>query len=82
MSYCSRCPHHYFEWDTGYSECTRSECDNPPKEVTFTCEVTGKNMYYAHKLRGMRKEVKEAILSRCDCPMPRECDLFEGEVTI
>lgn len=82
MSYCSGCPHHYFEWDTGYSECTRSECYNPPKEVTFTCEVTGKNMYYAHKLRGMRKEVKEAILSRCDCPMPRECDLFEDEVTI
>ena len=46
------------------------------REVTFTCEVTGKKMYYAHKLRAMRKEVKEAILSRCDCPMPRECDLY------
>ena len=25
----------------------------------------------------MRKEVKEAILNRCDCPMPCECDSFE-----
>ena len=78
-SRCHGCPHHYFEWDTGYSECTRSECYNPPKEVTFTCEVTGKKMYFAHKLRAMRKEVKEAILSRCDCPMPCECNLYEFE---
>ena len=54
----------------------------PPREVTFTYEVTGKKMYYAHKLRSMRKEVKEAILSRCDCPMPCECDSFEYEATI
>ena len=76
---CQGCSYNYFEWDTGYSECTYDgdECPNPPKEVTFTCEITGKKMYYAHKLRGMRKEIKEAILSRCDCPMPCECDEFE-----
>lgn len=79
MSYCSGCSYHYFEWDTGYSECTQDECPNPLKEVTFTCEVTGKKMYYAHKLRAMRKEVKEAILNRCDCPMPCECDSFEWD---
>lgn len=77
---CNGCIYRYFEWDTGYSECTKDECPNPTREVTFTCEVTGKKMYYAHKLRGMRIEAKEAILSRCDCPMPCECDLylFEG----
>ena len=25
--------------------------------------------------------IKDAILSRCDCPMPCECDSFEEEVT-
>ena len=82
---CHRCIHQYLEWDTGYTECTIGEenCPyTPPREVTFTCEVTGKKMYYAHKLRDMRKEVKEAILSRCDCPMPCECDSFEYEATI
>ena len=84
-SRCHRCIHQYIEWDTGYTECTIGEenCPYPPpREVTFTCEVTGKKMYYAHKLRAMRKEVKEAILSRCDCPMPCECDSFEYEAII
>ena len=79
-SRCNGCLHQYLECDTGYTECTIGEenCPYPPpREVTFTCEVTGKKMYYAHKLRAMRKEVKEAILSRCDCPMPCECDSFE-----
>lgn len=78
---CHGCYHSYFEFDTGYRQCMadNGECDKDLKQVTFTCEVTGKRMYYAHKLRAMNKEIKEEILSRCDCPMPCECDLFEYE---
>ena len=64
------------EWDTGFT-IDEDKWPYTTREVTFTCEVTGNKMYYAHKLRAMRKEVKEAILSRCDCPMPCKCDSFE-----
>lgn len=75
-SQCYWCSYRYFETSTGYSECTLEECYKHWKEVTFICAKTGKKMYYARKLRSMRKENKEAILSRCDCAMPCECELY------
>lgn len=73
--YCRYCYYSYMEPDTGYTECTKDECYRKWKEVTFVCSKTNKKMYYAYKIRNMRKENKEAILSRCDCAMPKSCDM-------
>ena len=65
------------EPDTGYWECIIDECDRKWKEVEFICTKTNKKMYYAYKIRNMRKENKEAILSRCDCAMPNKCEMHK-----
>ena len=70
---CHGCMYRYFEWDTGYSECEKGEenCHRQPKN--FICTKTGKKMYYAYKVHRMSKKTREAIIARCDCPMPQEC---------
>ena len=79
---CSRCPHHYFEYDTGYSECTKNDdynCDGSIYITDFICEKTSKKMYYEKKVRMMRKEKREEIIKRCDCAMPNECEIIKRE---
>lgn len=79
---CPRCPHYYFEYDTGYSECTKNDdynCDGSIYITDFICEKTGKKMYYEKKVRMMRKEKREEIIKRCDCAMPNECEIIKIE---
>jgi hypothetical protein len=74
---CYRCPHHYFDFETGYSECTRNDdydCDGSIYATDFICEKTGKKMYYEKKVRMMRKDKREGIISRCGCAMSNECE--------
>lgn len=74
---CRQCLHHYFDFETGYSECTRNDdydCDGSIYTTDFICEKTGKKMYYEKKVRMMRKDKREEIISRCDCAMPNECE--------
>lgn len=79
---CSRCPNYYFEYDNGYSECTKNDdynCDGSIYITDFICEKTGKKMYYEKKIRMMRKEKREEIIKRCDCAMPNECEIIRKE---
>ena len=70
---CLGCHYRYFDWDTGYSHCERGEEECPRHPKNFICSKTGKKMYYAYKVHRMEKEKRDAIISRCDCPMPYEC---------
>ena len=77
-SQCYKCQwHKILDWDTGYSECTKSggECTGSQYKREFVCEVTGKKMYYPKKVLMMSKAKRDAIISRCDCPMPTECKI-------
>lgn len=80
---CRRCQYHYVDYENyGYSECTREddfECDGSLYITDFICEKTGKKMYYEKKVRMMRKEKREEIIKRCDCPMPVNCETFKKE---
>ena len=79
---CSRCPNYYFEYDNGYSECTKNDdynCDGSIYITDFICEKTGKKTYYEKKIRMMRKEKREEIIKRCDCAMPNECEIIRKE---
>lgn len=70
---CYGCMYRYFEWDTGYSDCEKNWEDCPRQPKDFICTKTGKKMYYAYKVLRMAKDNREAIIARCDCPMPLEC---------
>lgn len=78
---CCHCQHRYFDWETGYSECTKNgdDCDGSLYITDFICQKTGKKMYYEKKVRMMKKAKREEIIKRCDCAMPSECEILKKE---
>lgn len=72
---CKTCPQ-YDYWDGCMSE---DECDGSLHETTFLCEKTGKKMYSKKRVYMMPKEKREAIISKCDCPFPFECEIRRKE---
>lgn len=74
---CRGCVYRYFEYDTGYSHCEKGWEDCPRQPKNFICTKTGKKMYYGYKVHRMCKEKRNAIISRCDCVMPQNCEWQE-----
>lgn len=71
---CDRCYHNACDGD-----CIHSYCVKQFKNTTFTCKKTGKKMYYARKVERMAKYRREAIISKCDCPMPQQCNMYKEQ---
>lgn len=77
---CKRCQYYDVDYENyGYAECTKedSDCDGSLYTTDFICEKTGKRMYYRKKVLMMRSDKRDAIMQRCDCAMPMECELHE-----
>lgn len=49
-------------------------------EVDFICTKTGEKMYYYPAVMNMNKAKREIIINRCDCSMPKECEMQKTDI--
>lgn len=71
------CDHCYYQLFNG--DCRFSNCQKEFRETTLTCKKTGNKMYYARKVERMPRYKREAIISKCNCPMPQECVMYKEQ---
>lgn len=74
---CKDCPHSYYNSFSEDNHPCGYECNGSIIHTDFICEKTGKRMYYRKKVLMMRSDKRDAIMQRCDCAMPMECELHE-----
>lgn len=72
---CHECQ--YNDYEDG-CQC-EDDCNGSLHETTFLCEKTGKKMYSKKRVYMMPKEKHDAIISKCDCPFPFECEIIRKE---
>lgn len=72
------CDHCYYQLYGG--DCQYSNCQRKFRETTFTCKKTGNKMYYERKVYRMPRYKRDAIILKCDRPMPQKCDMYKEQI--